>query len=188
MWGWKSSKNCQGSLRRSRQNSFNPDQSQASQPGVGQALARTKWADLSLGAWALIAVGLALGGCSRTLNMHLAARSSGSHADTSIVAVAGHPSGEMVLQLNGKTYSGRWVYMSGPGSVSIGAATVFSGLRTAAATGTAIGMPMQGGGSASLSAPDGSTLRCSYDYSAISKSGVGICQDSKGEFYDLQIY
>ena len=34
---------------------------------------------------------------------------------------------------------------------------------------------------------DGTQLRCVSDWNAMSQTGIGVCQDSKGEVYDMQI-
>jgi hypothetical protein len=78
---------------------------------------------------------LALTGCAHTL--YFTGRSSGATAQTTITATPGHPSGEMGLDLNGKAYKGRWLYMSGGGSVSLASMTAMSGGHSATATGTA---------------------------------------------------
>jgi hypothetical protein len=36
-------------------------------------------------------------------------------------------------------------------------------------------------------ASDGSTLRCTFTFSEWNLKGVGVCQDNRGETYDLQI-
>lgn len=120
-------------------------------------------------------------------NLYFASRTSGATAKGKIVTVPGHPSGDVSIVLHNKTYTGRWVYMSNGGMVGIGTSNIISGTQSATATSTIVGAPLQGNGSILLSAQDGSTLRCGYDYSEWNSSGVGVCQDNKGEVYDLQI-
>jgi hypothetical protein len=60
-------------------------------------------------------------------------------------------------------------------------------MHSATAIGTAFNAPTQGNGSVLLAAQDGTTLRCAFDYSQWSKTGIEECQDSTGEAYDLQI-
>jgi hypothetical protein len=126
-----------------------------------------------------------LSGCAHSID--IISRSTGASGRTTITMTMGHPSGEMSIVLGGKTYTGRWVYMSGGGSVSIVSATAFSGSRTASVSGWGIGVPTGGNGSMSLSSSDGSHLSCAFDYSEWSSSGVGVCQDEQGGMYDLQI-
>jgi hypothetical protein len=133
----------------------------------------------------LLACVLTLIGCGH--NLYFTGRTTGATASTTITTSPGHPSGEMTLELEGKVYRGRWLYMSGGGSVSLATMTATNGVRSATATGSAIGMPMQGNGSIILAAQDGSTLRCVFNYSEWSSSGIGECQDNLGETYDLQI-
>jgi hypothetical protein len=93
----------------------------------------------------------------------------------------------MTLTLGSETYTGRWLYMSGPGSVSIVNTVATSGAQSASGLGTGVAIPTSGHGSIILSAPDGASLRCVFAYSEWSSSGLGECRDGKGELYDLQI-
>jgi len=128
---------------------------------------------------------LALNACGH--NLYLVGRTSGATGSARIVTTPGHPGGDVTILLAGKTYTGRWVYMSNGGSVSLDTATVTSSGQTATATGAGVSAPMQGNGSIIASAPDGSSLRCVFNYSEWNSSGLGVCRDSKGEIYDLQI-
>ena len=131
-------------------------------------------------------VGL-LASCTQTRNVYLTGRTSGATVQTQVITMSGQPSGEATLRLNGKTYTGRWVYMSGGGSVGLTTATAVSGAHTASSTGMALGLPSGGNGTMNLAASDGSTLRCIFQYSTWSRSGVGVCEGSDGEIYDIQI-
>jgi len=135
----------------------------------------------SLAAVSLIAL---LGGC--THNLYLAGRSTPVTGGGSIVT-AGNKSGDITLTLGSKTYTGRWVYVMHGGGIGVGTATAFAGGNIATVTGTATSLPTGGGGTILATAPDGSTLRCVFDYSEWGGTGVGVCQDSAGELYDLQI-
>lgn len=127
---------------------------------------------------------LILSGCGH--NLYIVGRTSGA-TGTAHIVTAGNHNGDISIALKGKTYVGRWVYAPGGGSVSFGTATAVSGTQSATSTGTAIGLPMGGPGSIIASAPDGSSLRCSFNYSEFGSTGIGICQDGEGETYDLQI-
>ena len=128
---------------------------------------------------------LLLSGCAHTL--YVTAHHSPVTGQTVITTTPGHPSGLLMLELGGKTFTGRWVYMSAGGTVTLASAIATNGMRSATATGTAFGIPTSGNGSIVLSAPDGDSLRCVFTYSEWSSSGIGECQDSHDEGYDLQI-
>ena len=134
-----------------------------------------------------LAAAITLSACAQTHTVYVTNRTTGAGGQTTVTSTPGHPSGEMSLQLNGKTYSGRWLYMAGGGSVALSTVTATSGAHVANATGTALAIPTQGNGTIILSAPDGDSLRCVFDYSQWSKSGVGVCQDKAGGLYDVQI-
>jgi hypothetical protein len=132
----------------------------------------------------LLVLALALSGCSH--NLYLVGRTTGA-TGTASVTTAGNHGGDIAINLAGKIYTGRWVYSPAGGSIGFASTTAFSGGTSATATGTAIGLPTGGPGSILASAPDGSTIRCVFSYSEFGNTGIGVCQDSKGEMYDLQI-
>jgi hypothetical protein len=89
--------------------------------------------------------------------------------------------GELTIDLEGKHYTGRWVAFSG-GSLGL--------LQTYGAhpvTGTAISTNAQSTGNALLKAEDGSGLRCEFQFSGWTNTGIGVCQADGGRLYDLQI-
>jgi hypothetical protein len=136
---------------------------------------------------ATLAVALMLGGCARHYDVYMMGRSSAGQARTTITVNTGHPNGDFTILLHGKQYVGRWIYVAGGGSVTVGMATGVSAGQVAMANGMAISAPTQGDGSVLASAPDGSTLHCRYSFHSWTRSGVGICQDNDGGIFDLQI-
>jgi hypothetical protein len=134
----------------------------------------------------LIALSAILGGCVSSHSFYLMGRNTGA-VGTGTVPANGHAGGPITIALGGKEYKGQWVYMEAGGSVGLSTATAFSGTQSATATGTMIGLPTGGNGSVSAAASDGSVLRCAFDFSEWNLKGVGVCQDNKGETYDLQI-
>jgi hypothetical protein len=101
------------------------------------------------------------------------------------IVTAGNHSGSISLDMAGKVYSGRWVYVPGGGSIGFGTTIASSGIHVATASSMMIGLPTGGNGSVLASAADGSTIRCAFQYGG--STGVGVCQDDRGEIYDLQI-
>src|SRR3984957_2267863 len=59
---------------------------------------------------------------------YLTGRSSGSTAQKTFTVTPRNHGGEMAIDLNGKTYKGRWLYVAGGGSVSLATVTATSGL------------------------------------------------------------
>ena len=135
----------------------------------------------------LAALAAVLVGCTHNYDIYVLARSSADQARTTIAVTVGHPSGEFVIQLRGKQYVGRWVYVAHGGAVSLGTAIVASGGRVATASAMGFSAPTQGGGTLFAAASDGSALHCQYGFNSWSRSGVGVCQDNGGEMFDLQI-
>lgn len=131
--------------------------------------------------FSLLAVGLA--SCSHSL--YLVGRNTGAVGTAEVVG--GKSGGDITITLAGKPYNGRWVYMSSGGSMGISTINAYSGGQIATATGTTYNLPTGGNGSILAAAADGSQIRCVFNYSEWSETGTGLCQDNRGEFYDLQI-
>jgi hypothetical protein len=129
---------------------------------------------------------LALCGCVSSHSFYLMSRTTGA-VGTGTAPANGHSGGPITITLGGKEYKGQWVYVESGGSAELSIATAFSGTQSVTATGTAIGLPTGGNGSVSVATSDGSVLRCAFNFSEWNLKGVGVCQDNKGETYDLQI-
>jgi hypothetical protein len=125
-----------------------------------------------------------LSGCAH--EMKLVDRQSGA-VGTASVTTAGNHSGSISISLNGKTYLGTWVYAPTGGALGFSDATATSGTATATGYGTMAMLPTGGGGSILATAPDGSRIHCTFQYSEFGRDGLGVCQDNKGATYDLQI-
>ena len=57
-----------------------------------------------------------------------------------------NPGRDVRFAIGNETYTGRWVYVDGPGGVGIGTTTGFSGTQAATTTGTFVALPTQGNG------------------------------------------
>ena len=137
-------------------------------------------------AYLVLALTVGLSGCVSSHEFYLMGRKTGV-VGTGVVPANGHRGGPITISLGGKTYSGRWVLMETGGSVGISTGSVVSGSRSATAIGTNVELPTGGNGSVVAAASDGSTLRCTFDFREMNLRGVGVCLDSRGETYDLQI-
>jgi hypothetical protein len=104
-----------------------------------------------------------------------------------VVPADGNHGGPITILLGRKEYKARWVYMQTGGSLGLVTEVAVSGGGIVAASGTFIGRPTGGNGSVIASAPDGSALRCVFNFSEWDLRGVGVCKDNRGETYDLQI-
>lgn len=94
---------------------------------------------------------------------------------------------QVTIYLNGKTYKGTYVHDSGSSVATINNSTATAynayGSSTAYGTGSIISyIPGSGNGRIIATAGD-DTLRCDFQYSR--GSGVGYCEDNKGNSYDL---
>ena len=126
-----------------------------------------------------------LGGCAHNLTLH--PRDGGSIGQ----GVAQEAGKTVTITLNGRTYSGTYVYDGGRIATfqSYGSATVYSGARAATAFGSGFGsayVPGSGNGRILATSNDGDAIRCEFQYS--SGSGLGVCRDNAGKEYDLQIH
>lgn len=131
----------------------------------------------------IVALAACLAGCSH--QVYVVGRSTGATGATSVSGPGS--SGPISIALGGKTFIGRWVYTPGGGGVGFTQAAATTGGQTISGTATTFSLPAGGPGSILASAPDGTSLRCSFQYSSWGGTGMGVCQDSAGEIYDLQI-
>jgi hypothetical protein len=131
---------------------------------------------------AIAFVALLLGGCAHQVT--LTPRTPGAPIGTGSAPASMGDTGTITVNLNGRTYTGRWVYVRGG---SVGVANAF-GSSGQFATGLGYGLSMSGPGQALLSADDGSRLRCVFTFSEWGDTGFGECvDDAAGETYDLTI-
>ena len=133
-----------------------------------------------------LVLSVTVGGCVSSHDFYLMGRQNGVTGSGTVPA-DGHRGGPITITLGGKLFRGRWVYIETGGSVGIGTTLASSETQTASATGTFVGLPTGGNGNVMAAASDGSTLRCTFNLSEWNLKGAGVCQDNKGETYDLQI-
>jgi hypothetical protein len=133
----------------------------------------------------VVVISLLIGGCSHRLS--LIPRHGGLNGE----GIAEEAGKKVTITLNGKTYTGQYVY--GDGGVAFtntfGNATAYSGVGTATAYGSSFSttyVPGSGNGRILATSTDGDAIRCEFQYS--SGGGLGVCEDNAGELYDLQIH
>lgn len=134
-----------------------------------------------------VAVAAGLAACSH--NVVMVGRETGAMGIGSAAASMGN-SGTLTIDLLGETYSGPWVYMSHGGSVGYGLINTYGyGANSGSVHGSATTFNQSTGGRGTvlMSAPSGSTLRCEFDYNTWTSTGLGVCEHSDGEIFDLQI-
>jgi hypothetical protein len=88
--------------------------------------------------------------------------------------------GDLTITVGGETFRGRWSYA---GAGSAGLLYGFGGTMPV--------MTYSGGGSgdggAMLKSESGAGLRCRFAYSTWTGAGHGLCEDTRGRKYDMQI-
>lgn len=135
----------------------------------------------------VVAASLLAAACSH--NVVMLGRESGAIGIGSAAASMGN-SGTLSVELLGETYSGPWVFMSNSGSVGYGLINAYGyGANAGAVSGSAttFSQSTDGRGTVLMSAPSGATLRCEFDYNSWTSTGLGVCEHSGGEVFDLQI-
>lgn len=126
--------------------------------------------------WFLL-IAAALEGCAHHLMLM---KREGGGAGTGVAHGSGGK-GSLAIDLEGKHYEGRWVAVSGG---SIGLLQTYGAHPT---SGTALTASAQSTGNALLSAVDGSGLRCEFQFSGWTNTGIGVCLTDAGHLFDLQI-
>lgn len=90
---------------------------------------------------------------------------------------------EITIHLRGEEYKGRAVLASG-GSFNLAS---MSGPRSGTAVGSGVSFDTSGNGNILAKSASGKGLRCVFNYSKMSKTGAGVCQDDEARLYDMQI-
>ena len=132
-----------------------------------------------------VAIAVTLSGCAHKFSIF---PRNGSGKGTGEASDFGR---ELTINMNGKTYRGTYVYGGGSVAVtnSFGSATAFSGSQSVYAYGSGSSttfIPGSGKGQLLAFSDDGDAIRCNFNYQ--SSSGIGVCEDNKGNLYDLQIH
>ena len=117
-------------------------------------------------------------GCAH--NITLMARDSDEMGSGSAGASMGN-SGKLSITINEDKYEGNWVYAS---SGSYGLLNTYGANPT---TGTVIGVSGSGVGNALLQGSNGKSMRCEFEYSEWTGTGIGVCRTGEGKLYDMQI-
>lgn len=124
-----------------------------------------------------------LGGCAHQLDL-ISRDNSGNGTGT-----AQEVGKQITINLNGKTYSGTYIYDGGKviNTSSSATATAYSGSNTARAYGTGYSSTyVPGSGNGRVLATSGNdSLRCDFSYQG--GTGIGYCRDNYGKEYDLLI-
>jgi len=119
-----------------------------------------------------------LAGCGH--KVHLTHMPTGTTAEGRVPFSLGY-NGDMNVNIEGVEYTGRWVVVAG-GSAGVG---FFDG---SAGTGTSLAMGSQpGNGKALLRSKNGDCLKCIFQYSTWSSSGMGTCTDDEGREWEMMV-
>jgi len=132
----------------------------------------------------VIACAVAMSGCA--LDVALMER-GGPGTGQGHVPYTMAKSGEITIHLGDDEYAGRWVLSQG-GSYSLasmGGAVPAGGVS---AVGTGVNFDAAGNGNILARTATGKGLRCVFNYSGFSRTGMGVCQDDGGRLYDMQIH
>lgn len=134
---------------------------------------------MAVGVMAIAA--LALSGCAHSVL--LIPRDGGPNGVGQTDSGMGQ-SGTLTVSLDGKTYTGPWVFAAQGGFFGVGSAYGSGGF----ATGSMTGVGTSGGGRADLRSSDGQTIRCQFQYDQMGRRGFGDCESGTGRKFDLHIH
>ena len=121
---------------------------------------------------------LALAGCAHKLTLMERGTGIISHGT---VPGSWDNSGNLTIEIEGLVYTGTWVLSSGGGM------SLMNTYGSQISTSVGFFSSGQGVGNAMLHAPDGSSLRCQFQYSDWTATGIGVCVSSDGRVFDMQI-
>lgn len=93
--------------------------------------------------------------------------------------------GEASATIQGKMYTGSWVYSENGGSYSL-SDIVFNGEKKGTVSTTTT--PTSGNGLLNIRSEDGSYIRCVFNFSAQTRTGIGQCIKNDSRQFDLTIF
>ncbi|MGH1330853.1 MAG: hypothetical protein ACRBBK_08225 [Paracoccaceae bacterium] len=130
-----------------------------------------------------LAACLLLTACSAPA-LTLMSRSTGQMGTGAIEKGTLAKAGGLTIAFKNETYQGQWLPVRNPGAFDFG--LIDLGKPTRGNFG-AISQSDSGFGTALLRSNKGSSMRCEFNYNAMSNSAVGICEkNGTGEVFDLQ--
>jgi hypothetical protein len=129
-----------------------------------------------------------LAGCASTYTLTLMPRTSGN-TYTGEAVERSSTEADVTIGIEGKVYTGTWVYTSADRSNAYVSGGIGFGSRRGIGLGSVVTVdnPQGGEAKALLKAADGSGLRCDFKGMSPGRGGGGTCQDDKGLVYDVQI-
>ncbi|WP_173488416.1 MULTISPECIES: hypothetical protein [unclassified Aliiroseovarius] len=97
-------------------------------------------------------------------------------------------SGPMSFAFANETYTGTWVAVSDPGSVSFGLLNAYSSTgQTAFGNATAYSMSTGGFATGLMTSSKGNTARCEMRYDSWAMTAAGVCRRQDGVIFDVQM-
>jgi len=125
--------------------------------------------------------------CGCVHNVTLMERNNGAMWTGQVARALVSYSGDISINFKGEQFTGKWVFASNS-TTSMGLLNTYGkagGVSSSIGTGLIVGG--LGIGNAFLHSESNKTLRCEFQYSEMSDTGIGICQDNEGGIYDMQI-
>ena len=128
----------------------------------------------------LLVVALTLPGCAHQLT--LMSRDGNSIGSGAVPGTFSN-SGKITVTIDETPYNGTWVYSQSGGGVGLMQTYGATGMSTS----TGVLASTSGIGNVIARSDAGQSLRCEFQYSEMTATGLGICQRADGTIYDLQI-
>ncbi len=95
--------------------------------------------------------------------------------------------GQMMVDIEGFSYTGQWIYAANSGGVSAVSGSAFGKGGAAFGTATGISISAVGGGLITMRTEYGNAIRCGFNFNSLSNTGYGECERNDGRQYDLMI-
>lgn len=100
-------------------------------------------------------------------------------------------SGKLTAEIENEQYQGDWVYSASGGAFTLGTSSAFAsgsgGYATAYGTSIATTAPMSGNGLITMKGNKGGYVRCIFNFSGLSNTGIGQCLRNDGKKFDITI-
>lgn len=130
---------------------------------------------------------LATAACGSAPETLVMSRRTGLTGTGEITAGRLRNSGEMTIQTNFETFTGRWVAVREGANQSLELLRSYAGGSVLSGTADFLTEAEAGFGTAILTSDGGRSMRCEFRYTGVNINAIGVCETTDGEVFDLQV-
>ncbi|WP_224814614.1 hypothetical protein [Hasllibacter sp. MH4015] len=130
---------------------------------------------------------LATAACGSAPETLIMSRRTGLTGSGEITQGALRNSGEMRIETQYETFTGRWVAVREGANQGLELLQSYAGGSILRGTAELLSETEAGFGTAILTSDGGRSMRCEFRYTGVNITAIGVCETTDGEVFDLQV-